>query len=193
MYSFFVRLLRGIIILFSGLEVHGLENIPDQGGAVIVANHVSLLDPVVLGCSIKRPIHFMAKAELFKNPFLNWLFSKLYAFPVRRGVADREAIRTAIQRLELGNLLGVFPEGTRSKELQEIHNGAALFGLKANVPIIPVYMHNTDFLKFRRKISVYIGQPIIPKADAKTNKTELLAISNQIAEQFSLLNRKESP
>lgn len=192
MYNAIVAILKFIVVLFSGLEIHGSDNIPSQGGVVIAANHVSILDPIALASGVDRPIHFMAKNELFRNRFLNWLFRKVHAFPVKRGTADREAIRRAISILESGNIVGIFPEGTRSKEAQELHNGAALIGIKASVPIVPVVIHNIDFLKFRRKVSVHIGEPIFPKEGKRATKAELDLVSNQIAKQFTFLSRKES-
>lgn len=95
-------------------SVSGRENIP-ASGAVLVSNHASMFDPVVLGVAVPRPIHFMGKAELFRNRISNWFFRKLHAFPVRRGEFDRGAIRSALEVLDRGQLLGIFPEGTRNR------------------------------------------------------------------------------
>ncbi|WP_346354203.1 lysophospholipid acyltransferase family protein [Azotosporobacter soli] len=126
--------------------MEGLQNIPAQGGAIIAANHISLWDPPLLGTALERPIHFMAKEELFKNSLLRMIISALNAFPVKRGSADRNAIRNALSLLERGQLLGLFPEGTRSKtgELGKAEAGISMIALKANVPIIPTAIIGTN-------------------------------------------------
>lgn len=192
MYSF-LRLIAVLLVKsWFSFSVIGKENIPDKAG-VIVANHVSMLDPIVLGVAVSRPVHFMAKAELFKNRLLNWFFRKLHAFPVRRGGADRSAIRTALEVLYSGELLGIFPEGTRNKgeDLLPLHSGAALLATRAQAPIVPVLIRGTHKFRFRQKIDVIIGQPIPPKEGKRATKEELAEINKVILEQFNHLNRQD--
>lgn len=174
MYNFLRILILIIFKVLFRLEVSGEDNIPKSGGAIIVSNHISLLDPPVIGVSLSRYIHFMAKEELFKNPMFRWLIVKLKAFPVRRGVADRAAIRTAINVLDSGDLLGVFPEGTRSKTgaLGEPEPGVAMIAIKTGVPIIPTAIIGTGEFgsKLLPKFKVKFGEPIV--VDSKNNNRE---------------------
>ncbi len=107
------------------LQIFGMENVPPTGGVLLVSNHQSYLDPVLLAVWLKRPMSYLAKSELFRNPAFAWLIRALNAFP-----------------LQQGHLLAVFPEGTRSEdgELQPIQRGVALVVRRANVPIIPVVL-----------------------------------------------------
>lgn len=166
MYSIFKIILWMFFKLFFRLQVTGLENLPREGPALVAANHASWWDPPVIGVNIPRYIHFMAKEELFKIPVLSLVIKKLQAFPVRRGAADRTAIRTAIQLLESGELIGVFPEGTRSKtgSLGRPEAGVAMIALKTGAPIIPTAVMGTHatFSAGNRfpKFTVKFGKPI---------------------------------
>lgn len=126
-------------------RVEGLEKVPKSGGVLLVANHAHLLDPPLVGSANRRQVHFMAKDELFHMPFLRWALPKIGTFPVRRGAADRKAIRTAIELLSQGKVVAIFPEGTRTQtgELLEPQRGAGLIALRAGVPVIPVGITGT--------------------------------------------------
>ena len=114
LYSFLDVVLGILFKIFLRLEVHGAENIPKTGPLVIASNHLSLLDPPVIGVAAPRKVHFMAKRELFV-PVLGYIYKTLGAFPVNRGGADRAAIKHGIEILQSGEVLAIFPEGTRSK------------------------------------------------------------------------------
>ena len=103
----------GLIRRLYKIKVVGLENVPKTGGALVCCNHTALLDPAILGACIPRQIHFMAKAEAFKNPFLNKLMTKLGAFPVHRGSVDVKSLKIAISFLKAGDFVGIFPQGHR--------------------------------------------------------------------------------
>lgn len=149
------------------LRVYGLENVPRKGSAIMVSNHLSLVDPFVVAYGSQRIVNYMAKEELFGIPVAGFLIRKLGAFPVDRSRRDPSAIRTALQVLKSGELLGMFPEGTRSTtgEVQEIRAGAARLAARTQVPIIPVALHNTNRAlpagKLLRpaRISVRYGEP----------------------------------
>lgn len=168
----FYRIAYAIVGLFVRLvyrvTVTGLENVPDSGGAVIVANHLSYLDPPLVGVILKRPIRFMAKDELFRFRLFGALLRRLGAFPVNRVGVDRAAVREAISTVTSGQLLGIFPEGTRSKDgmLQKGHAGAALIAMKTGVPVVPVGIlglgRNAKGRGLRRRIRVAIGKPMLP-------------------------------
>jgi len=159
-----------LLKIFWRMEVIGTENVPERGGMIIASNHVSYLDPVVLGAATKRKIHFIAKKEVFNNIFSSIFLKSLNAFPVDRKKIDMPAFKKTISILKKGGILGIFPEGTRSinGELQELKLGVVKIAMKAGVPIVPVgiigthkiYPHGKMFpVLFKNKISVYFGAP----------------------------------
>ena len=113
-YTLVKNLFKILFTIFLRLKVEGTENIPKDGPLVIASNHLSLLDPPVLGTAATRKGHFMAKEELFV-PVLGTIYKILGAFPVRRGGADRAAIKHGIDILESGQVLAIFPEGTAAR------------------------------------------------------------------------------
>lgn len=155
---FIVRL---YLKIFNRWRVEGLEYIPESGPAVLIGNHVSNSDPIVMACASNRIVHFMAKEEIFKIWGLKQLVSLLGAFPIKRGKIDRNSLRIAAKYLEDGEVLGIFPEGTRnkSKELGRFLPGASLFALRAGAPIIPMALIGSQRIFFG-KITVRIGQPL---------------------------------
>lgn len=118
-FGFASAVVNPLFKLIYGLKTEGIENIPKDGGVIIASNHRSYLDPVLVGLSIhrktKRQVHYMAKQELFKNPILRWLIVHLNAYPVHRGAGDTSAIDYSIKLLNEGDMMAIFPEGTRSK------------------------------------------------------------------------------
>jgi 1-acyl-sn-glycerol-3-phosphate acyltransferase len=130
------------------LQIVGIEHVPSAGPLLVASNHLHNADPLILGLAMPRPIHFMAKLELFANPLLGWLVRRAGAFPVDRGRADRAAIRTAEDRLRRGIAVGLFPEGTRSETgaLQPAHGGVGLIALRSGAPILPVAITGTERL-----------------------------------------------
>jgi len=141
-------------------QVVGAEHIPKEGPVILCANHISLLDPPLLGSGIERQVYFMAKEELFRIPVLSFLIRKFGAFPVKRGASDRASIRTALSLLEDGKIFGIFPEGTRSKtgELGPGLPGVALFALKSQAAVIPVAILGP--YRLFKPIKIVYGQPI---------------------------------
>jgi 1-acyl-sn-glycerol-3-phosphate acyltransferase len=128
------------------VKAEGLERFPGQGPVIIAANHISFWDPVVVAALLNRPVSFMAKEELFEHSILASFFSKLYVFPVKRGTPDRKALKKAMEVLEEQGVLGIFPEGTRSKtgELSKPQHGIAMLALKTKAPVVPVACLGTD-------------------------------------------------
>lgn len=128
----------GATMMFE-LKSYGIHHVPPRGGVLLVSNHQTYLDPVILGVHLRRPVGFLAKSELFENKHFSWLIRSLNAFPVKRGEGDVGAMKEAIRRLKEGNILTMFPEGTRTKdgEIGPIQAGIALLIRKAQVPVIP--------------------------------------------------------
>ena len=192
-YNLVKLVLGSFIAIVFRQKVIGGENIPKEGGVIIAANHVSLWDPPVIGSAISRNISFMAKEELFAIPVFNWAITKLGTFPVRRNTADRNAIRTALNKLADGQVVGLFPEGTRSKdgELGTPEPGIALIAAKAGVPIIPTAVIGTNQFCKNGHIfpcfQVRFGKPVlIPPGRADKDTLEQISgkIMTEIASQL---------
>lgn len=147
----------------------GTENVPPAGNGervILCCNHISYLDPVYLLLAQKRPVRFMAKAELFQNRFLGWLIRKFGGFAVNRGKGDTSAIDTAKALVEQGELMGIFPEGTRSKDgtLGRAKSGAALIASQTGASILPVGIvaKGQKVRPFRRSTVVF-GELLTPE------------------------------
>jgi len=129
-----------VFLPFFRIRGFGQNKIPDEGGVLMVANHQSYLDPVLIGVCTRRALHPMARDTLFKNHFFAWLIRSIGAFAVRRGQFDMGAVREAIKRLRDGHVVLVFPEGTRTRDgsIAEFRPGITLISRRANAPILPV-------------------------------------------------------
>jgi 1-acyl-sn-glycerol-3-phosphate acyltransferase len=129
-----------ILKIFWKIEVIGIENLPKEGGLILAANHVSYLDPIVLAITMKRKICFITKKEAFNNIFGSVLLKNLNAFPVDREKVDIRSLKKSLSILEEKKVLGIFPEGTRSKngKLQELKLGIIKIGMKTGIPILPI-------------------------------------------------------
>jgi 1-acyl-sn-glycerol-3-phosphate acyltransferase len=175
--------------IFHRLKVKGKENIPKTGGAIVCANHVSNFDPIVVAICIKRNVHFMAKAELFKNKFVSYILIKLNAFPIKRGSADITAIKNSFKLIKNGEILGIFPEGTRSKngKLGPAEPGTATIAIKTKAPIIPIKI--TGSYKAFKSVKVVIGKPIelTDYYDRKLTSDEINKASQQIMAEIDKL------
>jgi len=163
------------------------NNVP-PGGAILAGNHVSYLDPVLLWCGAPRPVHFMAKTELWDSRFIGWALDRVLAFPVRRGTPDRAALATAGTLLSAGELVGIFPEGTRHRagetdELGEASEGVAFIALRAGVPVVPVGIHGTAEALPRGArlprfphVTIRFGEPVRPGDFADGGRKERVAL-----------------
>ncbi len=150
----------GSTLLFD-LKVKGVENVPRKGGVLIVANHQSYLDPMLVGVRLPRATSFLAKSELFNNRFTRWILSKLCAFSVRQGEGDIGAVREAIRRLKEGRALVIFPEGSRTQtgELDAVQPGVGLIARKAGVPVVPCIIEGS-FAAWRRGLKIFKPGPV---------------------------------
>lgn len=160
LYSFAKAAVYGVLKPIYRFEVIGKENFPAEGGVLLCSNHIDNLDPPVVGINAPRPVYFMAKEELFNVPVLGKILPDLNAFPVKRGMSDREALRKGLGILKEGNVLGLFPEGTRSKtgQLGKGLAGAGFFALRSEAHVVPCAIIG-PYKAFLRLKVVY-GKPI---------------------------------
>ena len=178
-YKIFKALCRVWFGLIFRTRVIGAENIPKEGAFILAANHVSNWDPPFLGTFIAREVNYMGKEELFKNPIMAWICRALHVFPVKRGAADKTAIKTAVKILKDGKCLGIFPEGTRSKtgKLGKAEAGVSLIAAMTKAPIIPAAIIGTEKIfskeKFLPRLAVVYGKPM--KFSGSTKDKEALA------------------
>lgn len=203
LYNFFKLILYIFFRVFYRLEIIGQENIPEKGGVIIASNHVSYLDPPVLGVSIKRRTTFMAREGLFRIPILG-TFIKSFSFPVRRGKPQPSTIKEAVKRLNNGELIAIFPEGGRSPDgtLMEAKRGIGVIACLSKCIIIPAFISGTEkalpvgarFLH-PAKIKVIFGKPILPVTHSKNKDAQEKIcenITNSIAELKKIfIDKKE--
>ena len=150
-----------ILKILYRIKVIGLENLPHEGGYILAANHRCLLDPIFIAAELKNRVYFMAKKELFWFPF-NLLLHALGAFPVKRGEGDHSAVEKADNIIKEKKILGIFPEGTRSKTGEPLRpkSGIAVIAKDTKADILPVGIHFEGKLRFGSKVTISYGKPI---------------------------------
>jgi 1-acyl-sn-glycerol-3-phosphate acyltransferase len=164
--------MKPAIIAYFRLRRLGREHIP-AGGVILAANHRSFLDPFAIGCCNPRPIYFVAKRELFKNPLIGWFLNCMGAFPVKRGESDEESVQTALALLERGQAVVIFPEGTRirSGSLAKPKRGVGRLALQSGAPVVPIAItgseHARDGWRIKPvRVHVRCGAPLTyPRVD----------------------------
>jgi 1-acyl-sn-glycerol-3-phosphate acyltransferase len=161
----------GLYFRFIGVEYLHSEFVPTTGPAIIAPNHLTNIDPFGVGQPLSRRVHFMAKQELFTNTLLRYYMYSGNAFPVDRGKMDLTAIKTALRILQGGQLLVMFPQGTRGGT--EAKGGASFLALKAKVPVIPVgiSLHPNWFGGKRFRFN--FGAPILPEGAVESHITRV--------------------
>jgi len=184
LYGFCQGVVRVIRPLFGPLRLEGLRNVPTDGPFLLVANHQSLLDPLLIQTFCPRQVHTMAKSSQFASPFFAWLMPRIRSFPVRRHQIDPQAVRLALRHLRQGAPVGIYLEGERTwdGQLQAPRRGAVRLILKAGVPVIPCTIVGAyDVLprwhrSLRRcEIRVTFGTPMhFPKLDRRVDREAAL-------------------
>lgn len=159
-YRFGRALIKLLNLILYNIHVEGEENIPETGGVVLCPNHISNYDPLAVATHMKRQVHFMAKAELYKNFIVRKVLLAVGTIPVDRGKVSLETLKESLRVLKNGEILGIFPEGTRVKngERRKPMEGFVVFALKTKSPILPVHIEGE--YKFRGKININFGKPI---------------------------------
>jgi 1-acyl-sn-glycerol-3-phosphate acyltransferase len=186
LYRFIYPIVNWLARVVADVTITGAERMPRGVGVLVVSNHLTNFDPLIISMCFKRELHYMAKVELYRNPLLAWLLSHLNAFPVRRGEADRAALRRAEELLRSGRVVALFPEGHRARDaaVQPSKGGIALLARRANVPILPVAVTGTQYLlpqalprwrPWRRPaVTVTVGAPFtLPPSTGRADYTAL--------------------
>lgn len=159
--------LKPFLLLFLRMRRTGREHVPTEGPVILAANHRSFLDPFVIGCCVKQPIYFVAKRELFDRRIAGWILNCLGAFPIKRGESDEESMGTALELLERGETVMIFPEGTRHRSgpLHAPKRGVGRLALQSGAPIVPIAVKGTERVRrgymFRpMRVDLRFGPPL---------------------------------
>lgn len=186
LYKFARGLLRILYSILFPLEVEGRHHIPKEGPVLLCANHISNLDPPAVGIWLDRKISFFAKEELFRFPLLGWIVRQLGAIPVKRGAGDRKALNAALEVLKQGGMVGIFPEGTRSRSgmVEQAKKGAAFFALRSGAVVIPTAIIGP--YRLFRKTKIVYGPPVdlTPYRGVKSSSAVLEEVSGLIMERI---------
>jgi 1-acyl-sn-glycerol-3-phosphate acyltransferase len=199
LYNSIKYTLRPVTMLLFAARATGAENVPMEGAVVVASNHISYLDPPMLGTWFPRVIHFMAKQELFEKPVLGPLIRAVHAYPVNREAGDVGAIRRSLHILKAGGVVGIFPEGRRNIDGEaQARNGAVLLAATAHCPVVPVALVGTSVAAKRlraSRVEVRIGKPMTFQGSArKPTKTELTAWTEMLAQRIAdLMEKNEDP
>ncbi len=162
-YSVTRSLLSGLLGTLSGWRVEGRENVPATGGLIVASNHISFWDPPLVGCAVRRELHFLAKEELFRSPMFGSIIRAFNAIPIRRGVADMSGLTMAMAVLRAQRALILFPEGSRMRdgELHRARPGVGMLATATDARILPCFISGSDrsrdWLLRRARVHVRIG------------------------------------
>ena len=176
----FYNVICGIVrVLFRWrVRVEGIENVPEDGAVVVIANHRHMFDPVIIAITMKRPVSFLCKKELCNHPLTNWFFRKLLCIPIDRDNMDRAALRECVGVLKENRVLGIFPEGTRAKteEMLPFKSGATFVASQAPCKIVPMALIESRHLinPFTPKVGLKVGEPFLYEALEGERRRETL-------------------
>ena len=194
LYAFLKIFFQTLFRIVFRTRVRGTEHLPKEGPVILAANHMSNWDPPLLACFMPRIVSYMAKEELFEHPIFGTAIRICHAFPVKRGAADRAAIKTAVQVLKGGHCLGLFPEGTRSRtgKMRKAEAGVGLIAAMTGAPVVPAAILGTDKIfangGFLPKLMILVGEPMHFTGDRK-DKAQLEAFSQSILDEIARMKQ----
>ncbi len=169
-------------------RVVGAEKVPLTGGLIVAANHISNLDPPILGVALPRPVSYMAKKELFDMPVLGWLIGRLNAFRVDRQAGGTAAIRASLRMLKEGRCVGIFPEGGRNVTgTNEEKAGAAFLAAASGAPVVPAAIVGTRKLRPFGRVTVVFGEPLRVTRNRQSDADDLEKGAAQIMQRIRAL------
>lgn len=196
LYAIGYWLCRGIARAFFGLQVQGLEHIPATGPTILAPNHVSYVDPVLVGISVRRRVHFMAKKELFRNPLAGWFLRGLQAYPVTRERVDPSTLKRTLALLAHGHVVLMFPEGTRGdgRVLGPAKPGIAVMAARSGAPVVPVFHWGAEQIlprgarRIRRvPLGVRFGPPLRFSGGERADRQAVEAFGRQLMQAIAAL------
>ncbi len=188
-------MMRVVFMFWLRFQARGLENVPKTGGGLVLINHQSFLDPPLVGVALQRPVSYLARDSLFRVPVIGWVLRNTYVMAINRDAPGTASIRTALQRMNNGFLVGLFPEGTRSPDgkVGEFKPGFISMIRRAKVPVYPVGIAGAHEAMPRggvrfwpQKVRVVYGKPLCPdevsRLSAKGHEDELVAFVRSAVE-----------
>ncbi len=180
--------LRLVFAVWLRYRARAIENLPAEGGGLVLVNHQSFLDPMLVGLPLRRPVSYLARDTLFRVPVIGWIIRNTYVMPINRDAASTASIRNALKRMEHGFLVGLFPEGTRSDDgkVGEFKPGFISLIRRAKVPVYPVgiagahgALPRAGFRLFPPPVRVVFGEPLcddrLAELRTKGREDELIA------------------
>ena len=172
------------------MRVHGAQNVPANGPAIVACNHVSYFDPPLLGTACPRRIRYMAKRELFQIPILGPMITAFGAYPVDRSGSPMAAIRRSVDVLRRGEVIGMFPEGTRNRDgTVQAREGVALLAALGHAPVVPAKVLGTDAVSRLGRFEVFFGPPLRLPEGRKATREELANFTEQIMQAIHTLEK----
>lgn len=192
MYNFTLSIAKLVVRLFGKVEMKNEHLLPKNEGYIVTCTHRGWLEIVILGMCVPKPIHFMAKKELFENKVVGWFLRNINAFPVDRENPSPSSIKQPVKLLRSGEVVGIFPSGTRTTEDAPLKRGAVTIGNLSKAPIVPalyVGPRNLKELREMKKATIIFGEPIYIKT---TSKDELASYTEHLNEQTNLLEKQIS-
>lgn len=187
----FQLLLQNLFVFWLDYRSRGMEQLP-ASGALLLSNHQSFLDPLLIGLPLDRPVSYLARHNLFRVPVIGWILRNTYVMPINREAAGTESIREAVRRMQHGFLVGIFPEGTRSRdgELGEIKPGFIALVRHGKLPVVPVgiaggtdVMPRGAILPRRGRVRVVFGRPLpadeVLRLSRRGSETQLVELARQ--------------
>lgn len=190
MYNFTLSVAKLLVRSIGKVEMKNEHLLPEKEGYIVTCTHRGWLEIVILGMCVPKPIHFMAKKELFENKVIGWFLKKINAFPVDRNNPSPSSIKQPVKLLRSGEVVGIFPSGTRTSEGAPLKRGAVTIGNLSKAPIVPALYSGPRTLKELRKMkkaTVIFGEPFYIKT---TSKDELASYTEILNEKTKLLERQ---